>query len=357
MPTWKAWIEADCTACGDLGAGQCAGSTRASVSCAPARPRLARGGESVRPASRSSSAELNCAETTAPMRGDGEQARDARDRVVDARGDAGVGLVGVGEHGRRQRRDRGREPEREDEQRREQVGGVVEVARRCAASARGPAPTIERAEAHEQARPEPVGEAPGALREREHDERRGHQREPGLRARRSPRPAAGTARGRRTSRSARRTSRTSARLPIAKLRRLKSPSGSIGAGVRCSCTRKSAEQHDAGERRPHTSSCSSRRRAGGSARAPARRGRRTSGRRRASRRGACATPRSRAGTGDGDQHQRERDERDVDREDQAPRDRVHEIAADERPDHRRDARPGRPRADRRAALGRPGTSR
>ena len=38
----------------------------------------------------------------------------------------------------------------------------------------------ERAEAHEEARPEAVGEAPGALGEREHDERRGHQREPGL---------------------------------------------------------------------------------------------------------------------------------------------------------------------------------
>ena len=50
-------------------------------------------------------------------------------------------------------------------------------------------------------------------------------------------------------------------------------------------------------------------------------------------------------------------ERDVDREDPAPRDRVDELAAGERPDHGGDARPRRPRADRRAALARPGTSR
>src|SRR3712207_7754432 len=35
-----------------------------------------------------------------PERGDGEQARRARDRVVDPGGDAGVALVGVGEDGR-----------------------------------------------------------------------------------------------------------------------------------------------------------------------------------------------------------------------------------------------------------------
>ena len=43
-------------------------------------------------------------------RGDAEQPGDARDRVVHAGGDAGVRLVGVGEHRRGERRDRGDRP-------------------------------------------------------------------------------------------------------------------------------------------------------------------------------------------------------------------------------------------------------
>ena len=69
-------------------------------------------------------------------RGDAQQAGDARDRVVDAGGDAGVVLVGVGQHGRGQRRDRRDQAEREDQQRREQLGPVVDVLRPGAASAR-----------------------------------------------------------------------------------------------------------------------------------------------------------------------------------------------------------------------------
>ena len=49
---------------------------------------------------------------------DADEPGDARDGVVDRRGDAGVVLVGVGEDGRRERRDGEREAEREDEQRR-----------------------------------------------------------------------------------------------------------------------------------------------------------------------------------------------------------------------------------------------
>ena len=68
MPTWNAWSEADSHGAGDLGAARTAGID--------ARERLparlldggrAPAGESVRPASRSSSAELNCAATTAPI--------------------------------------------------------------------------------------------------------------------------------------------------------------------------------------------------------------------------------------------------------------------------------------------------
>ena len=59
-------------------------------------------------------------------RGDAEQGRRARDRVVDPGRDAGVLLVGVGEHGRRERGDRRREPEREH------------AAARAAAASRSP---------------------------------------------------------------------------------------------------------------------------------------------------------------------------------------------------------------------------
>ena len=51
-------------------------------------------------------------------RRDAEQAGDARDGVVDARRDPRVVLVGVREHGGRQRRDGERQAEREDQQRR-----------------------------------------------------------------------------------------------------------------------------------------------------------------------------------------------------------------------------------------------
>ena len=56
-----------------------------------------------------------------------EQPGDARDGVVDARSDARVALVGVGQHGRGQRRHGGRQPEREEQQRGQEVGDVVDV--------------------------------------------------------------------------------------------------------------------------------------------------------------------------------------------------------------------------------------
>src|ERR1051325_3505148 len=58
--------------------------------------------------------------------GDPDETGNARDRVVDARGDAGVALTRVCEHRRRQRRDDQRKPDREDEQRRQELGPVVE---------------------------------------------------------------------------------------------------------------------------------------------------------------------------------------------------------------------------------------
>ena len=51
------------------------------------------------------------------------------------------------------------------------------------------------------------------------------------------------------------------------------------------------------------------------------------------------------------QRQRDQHERDVDREHPAPRDRVDDLAADQRPGEVADAAPGGPGADRRAALG------
>ena len=48
--------------------------------------------------------------------GDADQPGDARDRVVDGGGDAGVALVGVGEDCRRERGDGERETDREDQQ-------------------------------------------------------------------------------------------------------------------------------------------------------------------------------------------------------------------------------------------------
>ena len=53
------------------------------------------------------------------------------------------------------------------------------------------------------------------------------------------------------------------------------------------------------------------------------------------------------------EHDRDRRERHVDQEDPAPRDRLHDDAAERRPAHRREAREGRPEADRAARLARP----
>jgi hypothetical protein len=60
-------------------------------------------------------------------RGRAEQPRDARDRVVHARGDTRLLLARPGEHRRRQRRDRHRQPQREHEQRGQHFGDVVDL--------------------------------------------------------------------------------------------------------------------------------------------------------------------------------------------------------------------------------------
>ena len=88
---------------------------------------------------------------------DADQSRDAGDGVVDRRGDPCVVLVGVGEDGGGQRRDREREADREDEQRGEEVPEVRDVPpiRREQQDAAG---RDERPGAHEQARAVAVGE-------------------------------------------------------------------------------------------------------------------------------------------------------------------------------------------------------
>ena len=83
-------------------------------------------------------------------RGDPDQAGDAGDRVVDRRGDAGVALVRVREHGRGERRDGHRQPDREEESAgRRSSGTTVSIpvrrnSRMPAAASSGPTPMKSR---------------------------------------------------------------------------------------------------------------------------------------------------------------------------------------------------------------------
>ena len=112
-------------------------------------------------------------------RGGGEQRGDAGDRVVDRRGDPGVALVGVREHGGGQRRHGHRQPEREDQQRRQHVGQERRVGREPR-EPQDAARRDERPEAHERARADAVGQRAEATRQQEHHDRAGHRGQPRL---------------------------------------------------------------------------------------------------------------------------------------------------------------------------------
>ena len=170
----------------------------------PGRRRRRAGAESARSPSRSSSVPPNWAATTAPSAATAIRPATRAIGVVDPRGDAGVGLVGVGEHRRGQRRDAGREAEREDQQRRQQVGDVVRVgadalqqASSPAAPSSGPPPMKTRGPIRSASRP--------TRRESANRSPRSASWPGRPPAPCSRRPAGGTARGRRTRRPGRRT--------------------------------------------------------------------------------------------------------------------------------------------------------
>ena len=180
-------------------------------------------------------------------------------------------------------------------------------------------------------------------------------------ARRSPRPAGGTARGRRTSIERPPYIANVSRLPTAKLRRRNRPSGSIGSararlvprGTRRAAGRPPSIGHQ------HLRRCSSPTvRLADQRRAPARRARtRTARRPRQSTRRVRRAPARAPGTATRHEHERDDDERDVDGEDQPPRRGVDQPAADERADDRRD-RPPTPSTSRsRRRAPRPGRRR
>ena len=168
-------------------------------------------------------------------RRDRDQPGDARDRVVDRRGDAGVRLVGVGEHRRGERGDRHRQPDREQDQRRQQLGHVVGARVRRAAAAHA-AGGDQRADRQEQVRAVAVGQRAEAARQQEHHERRRQRRRSPPPAPSSRRPAAGTRSGRRTACSSPAYIANVSAFATAKLRRRNRSSGSIGCGVRSSWT-------------------------------------------------------------------------------------------------------------------------
>jgi hypothetical protein len=103
IPVWKACPEAIWIARGTVMPAR-EGATPSSV-CPRACATATRApGDSGRAPRCRSSSRLNCAEMTAPMGGDGKQAGDARDSVVDPGRDPGIGLVGAA----KVRADRGR---------------------------------------------------------------------------------------------------------------------------------------------------------------------------------------------------------------------------------------------------------
>ena len=147
-------------------------------------------------------------------------------------------LVGIGQHGRRQRRHCHREPHREDQQAGQQIADVVHVGaerRKKARPTAAPGP-----HAHEEARPVAVGQCPEARGSREHHqgrrdrcrarlERRARHllQEQDEKKNSSPRPA---------------YIENVSMLPTAKLRRRNRPSGSTGA--RCGLLDHEAREQD-----------------------------------------------------------------------------------------------------------------
>src|SRR5579884_3819467 len=108
--------------------------------------------------------------------GDPEQPGDAGDGVVHARRDPRLRRARVGEHGRGQRGDGQREPEREQEQGRQQRGPVVEAGReRAQPQERRRAD--ERARAHERPGPQAHRQPADARGEDEHHRGDGNRRE------------------------------------------------------------------------------------------------------------------------------------------------------------------------------------
>ena len=115
-------------------------------------------------------------------RGDPDQPCDAGDRVVDRRRNPGIAFVGVGEHGCRERRNGGRQPQREEDERREevvQVRGVdprpeEEQDARC---------RQQRPDGEEQPRAVAVGQCAHPAGEREHGQGRRDRRQPRLQRR------------------------------------------------------------------------------------------------------------------------------------------------------------------------------
>ena len=121
----------------------------------PPPPRPPRGGSHrYRPGSSSSVRRTRPPPPRRPRRS--PPAGHARDRVVHARGDAGVGVVGVGEHGGGERGHGHREPDREHQQARQQVGPRSRRPRRRAAAGQADG-RDQRPHAHEEARPVAVG--------------------------------------------------------------------------------------------------------------------------------------------------------------------------------------------------------
>ena len=101
---------------------------------------------------------------------DADQSGDPRNSVVGRGSDPRILLVGIGEDGGRERRDREGEAERKDDHRREHVRQIGHVQPE-ACEQEDPDGGDQRPAAHEQPRPEPIGERPEAARQREHDHR------------------------------------------------------------------------------------------------------------------------------------------------------------------------------------------
>ena len=110
---------------------------------------------------------------------DPQQPGHPRDGVVDAACQAGVVLVGVGQDGGGERRDGHRQAQREDQQRRQQLGHVVEVGLDLGQQ-RHPNGGDDRAHAHEEARAEAVRHGAEAGGREEHDDRDREACQPGL---------------------------------------------------------------------------------------------------------------------------------------------------------------------------------